>query len=418
MKILIINDLNDILNAKITHFSLDKGLHLGNGLFENGHIVYFLTTGITTHNKLHFININEVNNGFLETFDLIFLIREALIPNLFENFPIIEKYIVQKNRKTKIVIKSDSIQWILDKDFRKYISNKYGINHSVRSTVEWCCSNFDYICVQTEEFKKDALILGISKRKIIVSNMAISSIITDLSKINNPYDIYHSYCVKTSAELNFDKALLPLYYINNPDKINDFHTTKTIIVYTGRMKTNGGNIILLMRDIMERLGDKYELHIFPGSFFNPISKTVCSATNGNHLVNLRDTVFANSTNVIIHYPYEHKDMYKYLHFAHCGIDFSDMRPKKDICKAGHAKILEYCCIGLPIVCEENINNLFLVNNGKNGIILPYIASVDDYVHAIKNFDIKNVDRKYCQNITYQNENWKRRAYELINQISL
>lgn len=63
----------------------------------------------------------------------------------------------------------------------------------------------------------------------------------------------------------------------------------------GRIKTDSGRIIYVMKDIIDKLGDDYELHIFPGSFLlydletHKINK--CSANNSNHLELLRDTVF-------------------------------------------------------------------------------------------------------------------------------
>ena len=110
-------------------------------------------------------------------------------------------------------------------------------------------------------------------------------------------------------------------------------------------------------------------------------------------------------------------MYKYLYYADCGIDFSDVRPTKTKPMAGHAKILEYCESGLPIVCEDNINNLYLVKNGRNGIIVPYLASDELYADAIRKIVNLPIDREYCRNITIQNENWDRKAKELIDQIN-
>jgi hypothetical protein len=174
-----------------------------------------------------------------------------------------------------------------------------------------------------------------------------------------------------------------------------------------------------MKDIMSKLED-YELHIFPGSFLLPNidgSNTRCSANNVNHLVKLRDFVFSDSKNIIIHYPFEHKDIHKYLYHAYCGIDFSDVRPRNEKSKAGHAKILEYCSVGLPIVCEDNINNLYLVKNGKNAIILPYLSTADDYAKAIINIGSLNINKHYCREITLNNENSTLRANELLKLIN-
>ena len=427
MKIFIINDLNDILQKRVTHFSLDKGLHLGYGLANNNCEVYFLTTAPSIeYNLIHFINIKDANLKFLNTMNLIIIVRETEIPNILEDYPVLTNIILDKNRKSKIMVKSDSVQWIIDKQFRKYIASKFNIGSHIKFTVKWINIHFDYICVQTNEFKKDALSYKIDPKKLIVLNMAIPHLKVNYDQLENPYDTQHTYCVNNSASLSNGKALIPLYYNNNPDKINEFNKERKIIVYTGRIKTDGGKIFYIMRDIMEKINsinDDYELHIFPGSFIIPdysedIGNLKCSANNSNHLSLLREKIFENSKYIIIHSPYEHKDMYKYLHHAYCGIDFSDVRPKNSNSKAGHAKILEYCSVGLPIVCENNINNLFLVNNGKNGIILPYLASVEDYVNAIKNIGHMNIDREFCRIITYNNENCIKRARDLLELIKV
>ncbi len=423
MKVYIVNDLNDILQKRVTHFSLDKGLYLGYGLVENGCQVYFLTLGESQINSnINFINIKEADINFLNDMDLIIIVRETEISNILENYGALKNIILNTNRKTKIMVKSDSVQWILDKNFRKYISSNFDTTYHTKKVVGWICKYFDYICVQTKEFRKDAVSLKIPSNKIIVTNMAISNKHINYDDLCNPYDINHNYCVKTSSLLTNDKALLPLYYCKNPDKIKEFNREKKILVYTGRMKTDCGKILYFMKEIMDNISDEYELHIFPGSFTLPDygennGYLKCSAINSNHLVLLRDTIFENSKNVIIHYPYEHQDMYKYLNFAYCGIDFSDVRPKHDEkSKAGHAKLLEYCSVGLPVVCEDNINNLFLIRNGKNGIILPYMSSASDYIQAIYNIEKMNVDRLYCRKITFNNESCVKRACELLNMI--
>ena len=144
-------------------------------------------------------------------------------------------------------------------------------------------------------------------------------------------------------------SLFPYYYEINPDKLIELTSKKRIkIIYMGRIKTDGGKIILMMRDIMEQLGDDYELHIFPGSFllFNEqINKVESySANNSNHLEILRNKIFMESKNVFIHSPFNHKDIKKYLWNVDIGIDFSSSRPLNIKANAGNAKLLEYCYI--------------------------------------------------------------------------
>jgi len=421
-KILFINDLDDISCKKITHFSLDKALYLAYGMAHEKQTVYFLTTGKPfDENDIHYVNINDINIKFIKNMDLIIIVREGIIPSIIQGIPSFKEYLLKKDGNTKIMIKSDSVQWICDKSFTSYISESFGILSNVSSIVKWTLEHFDYICVQTTEFKNDARKLGIPENMIIMSNMAIPHMVAniDFDNLENPYDVQHSYCVQTKDKLGESKALLPLYYCDN--SMGQFNTPKKIIIYMGRVKTDSGKLFFMMRDIMDKLGDEYELHIFPGSFIIPdiVNNTAinCSARNSNHLVMLREKIFSESKNIIIHYPCQHKDIYKYLHHAYCGIDFSEVRPSKSsISKAGHAKILEYCSAGLPVVCENNINNLFLINNAENGTILPYMASVDDYVNAIKLIGNKFVDRKKYRNITFSKENSIIRARQLLDSL--
>ena len=170
---------------------------------------------------------------------------------------------------------------------------------------------------------------------------------------------------------------------------------------------------------MDILGNAFELHIFPGSFLIPVengNSTSHSGKDVNSLNILRTTIFKESKNIIIHHPYEHGDKYKYIHFADCGIDFSDVRPKPVKSQAGHAKVLEYCESGLPIVCEDNIHNMFIIKNGKNGLIVPYMASDKEYADAIVKIVTMPIDREYCRKITLQNENWDVKVVEILNQI--
>ncbi len=244
----------------------------------------------------------------------------------------------------------------------------------------------------------------------------------NFNELENPYDINHSYCVDKVSSLTFNKAFMPNYYRDNPNKIHKFNRRKKIIIYTGRVKVDGGRIFFNMMNIMNLLGEEYELHIFPGSFILPETenneKQDCSGKNGSHLEKLKNTIFNDSKNVIIHYPYEHKDMYKYLYYADCAIDFSDLRPQDIKTNAGHAKVLEYCAVGVPIVCEENINNVFIINNAKNGILLKGIATDEEYVEAIKYITSGEFkfDKEEAIRITLQNENWNERGKKFIEDI--
>lgn len=422
-KIFVVSDINDINNVKVTHFSIDKGYYFAKSLTKMGCIVFFLTT-ITDYKKedITYINVNNITDNILNDMDIIILTRESLFVDIVSKIPAMQRIISieKKSRiRPKIVVKSDMPLWYHNKKMRKNISNKYGINASINSIHRWIIKHIDYICAQNNDFKELAISNGIPNESIIVSNMGVPNIYLNLDELENPYDINHSYCVLNCSEMEYGKAFYPLFFYKYPEKNKKFNKKKKIIVYTGRVKTDEGRIFLNMKNIMEKLGNKYELHLFPGSFIIPSENggIKCSSRNRNHLEKLRSTIFHDSKNVIIHYPYEHKDRYRYLHYADCGIDFSDVRPKPNAKSiAGHAKILEYCEVGLPIVCEDNINNIDLVIKGKNGIILPYMATDDEYVSAIKTIIQKSIDREYCRKITIENENWDIKAKEFLNSI--
>ena len=420
MKIFIINNLDDINSNTIIHFSLDKGLYLAHGLHNCNNDVYFLTTIPSFTDKINFININEANLDFLNSCDLIVIIREAEIENILENYSPLKDIFFKKDlRRGKLIIKSDSIQWILNKSFRRYLSNQLQINASTNSIIKWINKNIDYVSVQNVEFKMDAIRNGISPKIIIESNMAVpKEILEDFGNYDNPYNINHSYCKIDYKKLKNGDALYPKYYQENLDRIEEFNRKRYIIIYTGRIKTDNGKTVYLMREIMERLGDDYELHIFPGSFCININDELiqCSSRNINHLLQLRDIIFPNNRNIIIHYPYEHKYGRKYLYYADCGIDFSPSRPNNEKSRAGNAKLLEYCSMGLPVVCETNTNNSYLVKNAGNGIMLDGIGTSDQYVDAIQRLRSINIDRRLSSEITVNNNNWDLRAIELINNL--
>ena len=424
LKILITNDINDINKLFVTHFSLDKGHYIAKSLAKIGHTIYFITIlDDYTKNGIQYISIKNVTDIFLANIDYIIISREALFLEIVEKIPSIYNSISMDKKmriKPKFIIKSDCPIWHHDKEMRRSIHKKFNINMSIPSINRWVVNHIDYICAQNEDFKKIALQNNIPNACLLVSNMGIPNKYLDYSKLINPYDINHSYCVDRASQMGNNKALWPLYYVNNPEQKLLANKKKHIIIYTGRIKVDGGKILFNMKNIIEKLGNEYELHIFPGSFLIPTKedKPTChSARNANSLEILRNTIFRDTKNVFIHYPYEHEDKYKYLHFADCGIDFSDVRPHNAMSLVGHAKILEYCEIGLPVVCENNINNLNLISRGKNGIVLPYLATDDEYAEAIRTIiNVKIVDREYCRKITIENENWDNKVAELLKQL--
>jgi hypothetical protein len=423
LKFFIINDFNDINDAKIRHFSLDKGHFIAKSLSKLGNEVYFLTTkNDYDKNGIKYIFINNITNEFIDTVDYVLVVREPLIIDIINKIPVIkEKIAIPKQMRTrpKFIIKSDSPIWFRNKQFVSSIRQIFDLDKDKCNIGQWIGAHIDFICAQNEDMAKLAL-RYISSKSIIISNMSIANQHVDFNELSNPYDINHTYCVNNSMTLTNHRALWPLYYVENPEKRNEINIKKYIIVYTGRIKIDNGKIFFNMKNIMDILGDKYELHIFPGSFIIPLDNGLTathSSKNSNSLELLRNEIYANTKNIIIHYPYEHRDKYKYLHYADCGIDFSDTRPNRTKPLAGHAKILEYCESGLPVVCEDNIHNLFLIRNGKNGIILPFMASDNEYAEAIKKIVTMPIDREFCRSTTTKNENWDKRTLELLDQLA-
>lgn len=423
IKFFFINDFNDINDASIRHYSLDKGHFIAKSLAKLKYDVYFLTTKSSyIKNNIKYVSLDSITDDFLQNIDFVFIMREPMFLSILKKIPCVKNLIsVPKLEriKPKFIVKSDSAMWFTGKNFLIEMESVLGIR-KIKQSQNWFIEHLDYIGAQNNEFAQVAINHGIPSSMLLVSNMGIDNIKIDYDKLINPYTVNHDYCVDKPIQLGTYNALKPLYYVNNPDLLCEFNTKKHIIIYTGRIKSDGGRILHNMKNIMNILGNSFELHIFPGSFFIPHDDGTCTSHSGKDVKSLnilRTTIFKDSKNIIIHHPYEHCDKYKYIHFADCGIDFSDVRPKPVRSAAGHAKILEYCESGLPIVCEDNIHNMFIINNGKNGLIVPYIASDKEYADAIKKIVTMKIDREYCRKITVQNENWDVKTREILNQIS-
>jgi glycosyltransferase involved in cell wall biosynthesis len=418
LNFLLFDGYRDILNNPTTHYSMDKGVNFGIGLFNNGCKVNFVTTGKTEfdkENKIKYINNKEITQEFLQSIDVFLIIREMTIEEIFKEndilFEILEtKYLKKSEYKTiKIGVKSDSPGWIMNKVFRNLCREKYK-----DISKGWARKVFDFVCVQSESFKELGKEMMGSENKLIYSRMGVPNTNINFSLYPNPYKYDHSYCVNEKKSLTEDRAYFPNKYNENIEEFNK--PGKKIIVYTGRIKNDSGKIIFNMRNIMQKLGNNYELHIFPGSFYIPAiydssnnlisERKDCSAKNGSHLLELQN-LFTGLINVIVHYPYQHNDMFKYLIHADCGIDFSSSRPSDEISIAGHAKLLEYSYAGVPIVTEDNICNINVVKNTNNCFLLRANASDDDYVEAIKTITkFKNYEKRIKgHNITKENESW-------------
>jgi len=426
--ILIIGELNDYIKSIKRHYSFTKGFGIATG-FSKISKCYYLTTGESKiYNNVELINIKLITIDFLENIDLILLIREFNILEIMKQNKALETIFLKENRKQIIGMKSDSLNWIF--------SHIYTIPFDILYNKNWfdfLINSFNFFCVQTEEYKQIGLNLIKRKRpnkydnfknKIFISRMGVFTDFPLNNNIQSPYDINHTYCRDDFSKINNDKALHPLCYtlrnINyTKGKGKKYNTQKIKIIYMGRIRTDGGKIAWMMRDIMKELGEDYELHIFPGRFCIPNSNvSVFSSKYPSNLQILRDTIFFECKNVIIHFPFDDISKGKYLQFADIGLDFSSTRPHNKICPAGNAKLLEYCNYGLKVITEKNVNNSYLVNNGKNGILLKGIATVDDYVKGIKELVNMNYDRNFAINITIKQQNWNIIAQEMFNYIFL
>ena len=409
--ILILSELSDYFKSKKKHFSFTKGFGIAMGLSKLCK-TYYLTLGETkVDQNIFFKNINEINDDFVEQIDFILFIREFNVIDILDRIPSIKKLI--KNKKNKIIgMKSDSLGWIRHKMYNKF-ENKFDVKWH-----EFIDKFFNFICVQTEDFKINDLKLfrnnkfyNILKDKIFISRMGVFNDKIDTNNLIDPYDINHNYCVDNFTKISENKALKPLCFtgINSKYskyKLELFNKEKIKLIYMGRIRTDGGKILYILRDMMLKLGDDFELHIFPGRFNIPESNvSVYSSKYPVNLQILRDTIFFKNNNVIIHCPFDDIDKDKYLNFVDIAIDFSSRRPQEIKCNAGNAKLLEYCYYGLKVITEKYVNNSDLVINGKNGIVLDRLGDVDDYVNGVKDLVKLKYDKEFTINQTIKTNGW-------------
>lgn len=424
--LLVISELCDYKKSVKRHYSLTKGYFIGLG-FSKLIETYYLTTGESYRDgKLNVTNINEIDDFFMQNIKYILLIREANIIEILESNKVIKNILLNDKQNKIITIKSDALVWLSSKAYQKRFKNEYNLNF-----LDFIKKTFDKICVQTKEAKISGVNL-MKKRfrnqvdwledKIIISPMGVPNDDPYHIKTENPYTINHEYCVDECRKLCTDKALHPVCYMDryqafSENKRVNYNIKKHILIYMGRIKTNKGNIVLYLKEIMKKLGEDYELHIFPGSFMIPntyIKKY--SSKYPHNLQLLRDTIFYDCKNVIVHFPFNEKTKHKYLQHAEIGIDFSSVRPKNIITNVGNAKLLEYCYYGLKVVTEENVCTNHLVKDAKNGILLKGIGTVDEYVDAIIKLKELKYDKQNAINETIKSSNWDSIAKNLLNQM--
>ena len=271
-KILIIGELDDYIKTPKRHFSFMKGFGIATGFSKLAEVFYLTLGQNEIIDKINMINIDKITNSFLNEIDFVLFIREFNLLQIMEKSKPIKKILFSQEKSQIIGIKSDSLYWIFNKIYLKDFQEKYKIKW-----YDFLLENFHMICVQTEEYKKQDL-LTIKKKipnrysqfekKIFISRMGVFPNNPLETNIKNPYDVNHTYCRDNFEKLKENLALHPLCYTNinrkfTKDKGSKYNKKKYILIYMGRIRTNQGKISYMMRDIMNKLGDDFELHIFP-----------------------------------------------------------------------------------------------------------------------------------------------------------
>lgn len=422
----------------------------------------------TQKRVIHLINVNEITSEFLEKLDYILFIKEVEMFSLLEKMPALRNLCLtpyfdketantkgtpkenskNKTRSQKIGVKSDSLGWIRTEN--AVCKQLFGFDCN-----EFASKHLDLLYVQTPEFKTvDFHRFGRSDqrifKKIVISPMGVNNYIEKIQG-PTPYGIDHQYCVKiydpkvhghhiqtalypipiipflpdtstlnaptttddsiptdASTNASTDVSTISSTSTSNAESLKEFNSKKTILIYSGRLKMDGA--IDMLKNIMKELGNAYELHIFPGSFNLPASYREKGEENvrysGKHSFSvLRDRVFNDSMNVIVHHPFTENEKGRYLTYADIGLDFCQSRPSNVKSCQGNCKLLEYCYYGLKVVAEKNINNSHLVRDGKNGILLDNIGTVQDYVKAIKEMEARQIDSEFTKLQTIKSSNW-------------
>jgi len=263
--------------------------------------------------------------------------------------------------------------------------------------------------------------------KIFISRMGVPERPPYSGRDKNDIQLFKNkddYCVDYWFDLKGGLAFRPLCFTEKhisrtSEDYSRFMEEKTKIVYTGRVKMDGGNIFHLMRDIMLILGDDFELHLFPGSFYLPeVPISVFSSKFPVNVQLIRDRHFAECTNVIVHYPFESRDKDDVFASMDIGLDFSQARPNDTVSYMGNAKLLEYCYYGLKSVTEKNVYNSDIALESGGGIALPGIATAEDYADAIRTANERKLDWKRVSKYTFNNHGWKKITKEFLENANI
>lgn len=410
---LVIFDFVDYKKQRKLHYSLSKGFYYAQSInkFSNG---YLLTEGKSEfYNGVNLVGKADLTREFLNTLDYIIAVRDANLPKILE-IEKLNQYIREK--KVKLIVKSEYAGWVVNNSIKKKIKN----------WDDFLYNQVDLICVQTQaykemlwkELKKTKYDNDKIKSKVIVSNIGVSN--EKISSNNNPFDINHNYCVDLFTKLNKDRALIPTCYIpvNLPyseRNINNFNKEKIKLIYMGRLTHMEGKIVTYIHDIMKELQDdnRFELHIFPGKFKIPgCPVKVFSSKYPITLQLLRDSCFYDLDNVIIHHPFEHDKKDDILLNVDVGLDFpSDFSP--NIKPNLNCKLFELCRYGIKSVTMNTVNNAYMVENFNNGMVLPYNATPKQYADAIRKVSEMKTNKQDVINKTLNELSWDKICKKLV-----
>ena len=412
---LTIHEMEDFGRRSMRHFSSTKGFLFAEGLASHIESCYLTTGASSTIDGVKLINIEQLRSEGLDSFDLIVITREFVFPELFELVPEMLELMIDENRKVIIAHKGDSFGWIKNKELRRVFSEKTG-----GMVFNEIGKMFDIICAQTiplSELSKSGLPEKVNeqiKDKIFISRMGVPERAPYSGREKDSINIFknkNDYCVDYWFDLKNGLALNPLCFIEKHiSRTSEDHKKylkeKTKIVYMGRIKMDGGRIFNLMKEIMLILGDDFELHLFPGSFFLP--DVPISRFSSKFPVNvqlIRDRHFAECSNVIVHFPFESRDKDDVLASMDVGLDFSQARPEDSISRMGNAKLLEYCYYGLKTVTEKNVYNSAISVESGGGVALPGVATAEEYADAIRRVCERSLDWKRVSKYTFSNHGW-------------
>ena len=413
---LTIHELEDFGRTAMRHFSSTKGFLFAEGMADHIESCYLTTGTSSTIDGVKLINLEQLRNEGLSSFDLIVITREFVFPQLFEKLPEILDLMLDENRKTVIAHKGDSFGWIKNNDFRRSFSEKTGGKTAFREIGKM----FDIICAQTD-LLADASMGGLNEEvrelirdKIFISRMGVPQKLPYSGRDKDSIQIFENkegYCVDYWFDLKPGFALTPLCFTEkHRTRTNEDYETylaeKTKIIYSGRIKIDNGRILYLMRDIMLLLGDDFELHIFPGSFFLPgVPINRFSSKFPVNIQLIRDRHFAECSNVIVHYPFESRDKEEGMGSMDIGLDFSQARPENETSRMGNAKLLEYCYYGLKTVTEKNVYNSSISTSTGAGIAIQDIGTAEKFAVTIEKLAKMKTEWKGISSHTYKNHGW-------------